>query len=326
MKEFNVLSLFDGMSCGRIALDKLNIHVTNYFSSEIKKHAIDVANINFPQDRKNRLGDVTKINVSTLPKIHLLIGGSPCQDFSGANKNRLGLDGVKSMLFFEYVRILKELKPRYFLLENVRMRQKEQDIISAQLGCEPIVINSELLTPQLRHRLYWTNIPNIEQPIDKDLSLNDFLTSGYTDRKKARALLESDSRPPSTPVKMCHRYFNTGFTTLIFKNKEHFNSVNEHFNKHFKGMSATEIDDSICDIDISIYDGVRYMNNRERERCQSVPIEYTDMLSQNDSACLLGDGWTVDVIAHIFSYMGASKKKIPSKIKSNDIIYKMFDF
>jgi len=297
----NVLSLFDGMSCGRIALKKANIAVTNYYSSEIKDYAIEVANKNYPQDKENRLGDITKINSKELPSIDLLIGGSPCQDFSGANKERLGTEGVKSGLFFEYVRLLKETKPTFFLLENVRMKKEHQNFITEIIGCEPIVINSEKLAPHLRHRLYWTNIPNIEQPEDLKLELNDFLIDGYSDRKKARTLLESDSRPLSTSIKMCHRYFNTGFTTLIFKSKEHFTELKKHFDFNFKGKSAIEIDSLIAGMDLSIYDGVRYMNNNERESCQTIPKGYTDDLTQNQSACILGDGWTVDVIAHIFS-------------------------
>lgn len=296
----DVLSLFDGMSCGRVALERAEIKVDNYFSSEIKPYAIKVANENYSQDAKNRLGDITKIDGYSLPKINLLIGGSPCQDFSGANKERLGTDGIKSGLFFEYVRLLKETNPKYFLLENVRMKKEHQDFVSSIIGCEPIIINSELVAPHLRHRLYWTNIPFTEMPKDKELKLNDFLIEGYSDRDKARTLLESDSRPLSTPIKMAHRYFNTGFTTLIFKNKKHYVDIKIHFDANFKGKSAKEIDDISKDMDLSLYDGLRYMNNRERETCQTVPQGYTNSLTQNEAACILGDGWTVDVIAHIF--------------------------
>ena len=299
-KGINVLSCFDGMSCGRIALGRAGIEVDNYFSSEIKPYAIKVADKNYPQDKINRLGDITKIDGYSLPTIDLLIGGSPCQDFSGANKERLGVDGIKSGLFFEYVRLLKATTPKYFLLENVRMKKEHQDFVSSIIGCEPIVINSELVAPHLRHRLYWTNIPFIEMPKDKGLKLNDFLIDGYSDREKARTLLESDSRPLSTPIKMAHRYFNTGFTTLIFQNKEHYNLIKEHFDKYFKGKSAKEIDDLSKNMDLSLYTGLRYMNNREREACQTIPIGYTDSLTQNEAACILGDGWTVGVIAHIF--------------------------
>ena len=306
-EKINVLSLFDGMSCGRIALQKANIPVENYYSSEIKDYAIRVANENYPQDQINRLGDIIKIKGTDLPQIDLMIGGSPCQDFSGANKERLGVDGVKSGLFFEYVRLLKEVKPTYFLLENVRMKKEHQDFISSILGFEPIVINSEKLAPHLRHRLYWTNIPNIQQPTDLGLKLNDFLVDGYSDREKARTLLESDSRPLSTPIKMCHRYFNTGFTTLIFKSKEHYNLIKTHFDGNFKNKSANEIDELSKQMDLSLYDGVRYMTNIERESCQTVPNGYTNSLTQNEAAGILGDGWTVDVIAHIFSFLKGGK-------------------
>ena len=200
-KKINVLSLFDGMSCGRIALERAGIKVDNYYSSEIKGCALSIAKYHFPQDDINRLGDVTKIDSRYLPEITLLIGGSPCQDFSQANKERLGDKGVKSGLFYEYIRLLEETKPKYFLLENVRMKKEHQEIVSSLMGVEPVVINSELLAPHLRHRLYWTNIPFDKNIEDKGLNLNDFLVDGYSDRLKARTLLESDSRPLSTPIK-----------------------------------------------------------------------------------------------------------------------------
>jgi len=177
----NVLSLFDGMSCGQIALDKLGIKPTNYFASEIDKFAIQTAKKNFPDTI--HLGDVTKIQTSgdhlldefeCGHKIDLLIGGSPCQGFSYSGK-RLNFEDPRSKLFFEYVRLLKELKPKYFLLENVRMAKASQDIITEYLGVEPVVINSNLVSAQNRHRLYWTNIPNVTQPKDKGIVLKDIL-------------------------------------------------------------------------------------------------------------------------------------------------------
>ena len=260
MRKINILSLFDGMSCGRIALERAGIEVDNYFSSEIKPHAIKVANHNYPKDLDTRLGDITKIDGYTLPRVDLLIGGSPCQDFSGANKERLGVEGTKSKLFLEYVRLLKECKPKYFLLENVRMKKEDQDFISSLLGCKPVVIQSSDFSPQLRHRLYWTNIPICESRPSTSPILNEVLMSGYSDREKARTLLESDSRPLSTPIKMAHRYFNTGFTTLIFKSKQHYIEVKRHFDIHFKGKSAKEIDNAITGMDLSLYSGLRYMN------------------------------------------------------------------
>lgn len=298
-----VVSTFDGMSCGHLALDRAGFTVGKYFSSEIKPHAIQVADNNYPQDTEYRLGDITKINGKDLPEVDLYIGGSPCQDFSGANKERLGDKGVKSGLFYEYIRLLKECKPTYFLLENVRMKKEHQKVITDLLGVEPLTINSELVAPHLRHRLYWTNIPCNTLPKDKNLKLNDFLVEGYSDRDKARTLLESDSRPLSTPIKMCHRYFNTGFTTLIFKDKDHYESIKAHFDNNFRGKSAKEIDVISVDMDLSLYEGVRYMTSRERECCQTVPAGYTDGLTNNQAACLLGDGWTIDVISHILSFI-----------------------
>lgn len=300
----NVLSLFDGMSCGQIALNRIGVKVDNYFASEIKPYAIETTQINYPDTiQLGSVTDLTDIDL-ILPKLDVVIGGSLCQDFSGANRERLGVDGPKSKLFWEYVRVLEEAKtvnPNVkFLLENVKMKKEHQDFVSGVLGCEPIVINSELVSPHLRHRLYWTNIEVSGLPENKNLELNSFLISGYSDRKKARTLLVSDSRPLSTPVKMLHRYFNKGFTTLIFKSKEHYQEVKNHFDLNFKGLTAKEIDRFSKDMDLTLYDGIRYMLKSEREACQTVPIGYTNKLTENEAADLLGDGWTVDVIAHIF--------------------------
>jgi DNA-cytosine methyltransferase len=160
----NVLSLFDGMSCGRIALEKLGVKVDNYYASEIDKYAIKVSEANYPDII--RLGDVKEVTWLGLPKIDLLIAGSPCQGFSFAGK-QLAFDDPRSMLFFEFIRLLKDLQPKYFLLENVKMKKEYQDIISEYVGCEPIEINSSLVSAQNRKRLYWTNIPDIEQPKDE---------------------------------------------------------------------------------------------------------------------------------------------------------------
>jgi len=180
----NVLSLFDGMSCGQIALDNLGVKVDNYYASEIDKWAIQITKKNYPNTI--HIGDVTKVVADDLPKIDLLLGGSPCQGFSFAGK-QLNFDDPRSALFFEYVRLLKELKPKYFLMENVRMKKEYQAVISEQLGVEPILINSSLLTAQNRNRLYWTNLP-VEQPEDKGIVLKDILEDGFVDRDKSHCL------------------------------------------------------------------------------------------------------------------------------------------
>jgi len=168
----NVLSLFDGMSCGRIALDRLGIPVDKYYASEIDKYATQVSEANYPDII--RLGDVCGVKAEDLEPIDLLIAGSPCQGFSFAGK-QLAFDDPRSALFFEFVRLLKECKPKYFLLENVRMKKEFLDIISEQVGCEPIFINSALVSAQNRQRFYWTNIPGIEQPEQRGIVLRDIL-------------------------------------------------------------------------------------------------------------------------------------------------------
>ena len=194
----NVLSLFDGMSCGRLALERAGFPVTNYFASEIDKYAITVARANFPDTM--HLGDVTTVRTNEdgeliindplgiqTAKIDLLIGGSPCQGFSFAGK-QLNFDDPRSKLFFEFVRLLKALKPKYFLLENVNMKKEYQDVISDLLGCKPVDINSNRVSAQNRRRLYWTNIPVRSMPENKHIYLKDILEDGFTDREKSHCI------------------------------------------------------------------------------------------------------------------------------------------
>ena len=168
----NVLSLFDGMSCGQIALNRAGIKYDKYFASEIDEYAIKVTQHNYP--KTIQIGDVTKIKSENLPQIDLIIGGSPCQGFSFAGK-QLNFDDPRSKLFFEFVRLKKELKPKYFLLENVKMKKEYEKIITEYLNVEPILINSNLVSAQNRERLYWTNISNITQPENKNILVKDIL-------------------------------------------------------------------------------------------------------------------------------------------------------
>lgn len=214
----------------------------------------------------------------------LLIGGSPCQDLSIAHSERLGLKGTKSSLFWEYARALEELKPKYFLLENVEMPPADYETISQTLGIYPVNINSELVSAQMRNRFYWTNIGEknynlfgfptcaIPQPKDKKIYLQDILTSGYADRLKAHCIKESESRPYSNKVKMLRRYETTGMFTLVFE----------------------DLNDRLS---------CRHLNQTELERLQTLPEGYTKILTRNKAAGVIGDGWTVDVIAHIFKFM-----------------------
>ena len=175
----NVLSLFDGMSCGRLALDRLGIKVDKYYASEIDKYAIQVASANYPDTIQ--IGDVCDVKGEDYPNIDLILGGSPCQGFSFAG-HQLAFDDPRSALFFEFVRVLKEVNPKYFLLENVKMKKEFLDIISDQVGVEPILINSSLLSAQNRQRYYWTNIPGVEQPEDRGLVLKDILETEADER------------------------------------------------------------------------------------------------------------------------------------------------
>ena len=183
--KINVLSLFDGMSCGQIALDRLGVEVNKYYASEIDKYAMTIAKKNYPNIE--HIGDVTQVDGTKLDKIDLMIGGSPCQGFSFAGK-QLNFSDPRSALYFEFVRLLKETKPKYFLLENVRMKKEFQAIITKDLGVEPIMINSSLLSAQNRVRLYWTNIPNVTQPNDLGIVLKDIIEDGVTDRTKSHCL------------------------------------------------------------------------------------------------------------------------------------------
>lgn len=181
----NVLSLFDGISCGQVALERACVQVDKYYASEIDKYAIQITQKNYPNTIQ--LGDVNGFDSWDLPRIDLIIGGSPCQDLSIAKQDRQGLDGARSGLFWRYVDCIKKFKPKYFLLENVAsMPNKAKEIITEALGVEPILINSALVSAQQRKRLYWTNIPNIKQPEDKGILLKDILLSGlpYLDKSQ----------------------------------------------------------------------------------------------------------------------------------------------
>ena len=286
-----VLSLCDGMSCGHIALDRAGIEVEQYFAAEIKEIGIKVTKANYPETI--HIGDVNKISYKDgilytengnfdVGHIDLVMFGSPCQTFSIAMKTdkRIGLeDKEKSGLFLECHRILKEVNPTWFLMENVaRMKKDDEDFITELMGVSPIRINSKLVSPQLRDRLYWTNIPNVAMPEDRHISLQSILTSGFTDREKARALLVSDSRPLRDKKRMMHRYKNTGFTTIVWEEEGNDESI-------------------------------RYMNQTELERCQTVPEGYTNCLTRDEAADVLGDGWTVNVIAHIFTHIPQKTKR-----------------
>lgn len=302
MKELTVLSLFDGIACGRVALERAGIPVKRYIASEIEPNAIKVAMSNYPDIEQ--VGDVVKINTKELPEIDILIGGSPCQGFSASGKG-LNFVDPRSRLFFEYVRILKEVRPRYFLLENVKMKKEWSAIISDYLGVEPIEINSSTVSAQNRTRLYWTNIPKVTQPEDRGIKLEDILEDVEWKQPGAirgrrlnkgvivgRRLNESGHRQDydkTIPITQCleARRTNTDKSNCI---------------------TTVDKDNVLTPLPPGRYPDAfkeklpfRYYTTKEHCRLQTLPDDYLDMIPESQARKALGNGWTVDVIAHILS-------------------------
>lgn len=371
----NVLSLFDGMSCGRIALERAGIQVTNYFASEIDKHAIKVAMHNYPDTQQ--LGDVTKWREWNLPKIDLLIGGSPCQGFSFDGK-QLAFDDPRSKLFFEFVECLKHFKPKHFLLENVRMKKEYLKVITEILGVEPICINSALVSAQNRVRYYWTNIPNITQPNDKGILLKDIVCEGRIEDaisngwiewwkqnaefqlQKQYSTLNADKAGTMTArqyaswngafwLEALNQYIVPFDKTLQILDKEVERGKVGYFRQdsqanrvyYIHGKSVTLCGDAgggaakmgqylfgcitpdridkrqngqrfsdgqkfytltAQDRHGVLIEGyIRKLSPVECERLQTLPDNYTSCVSDSQRYKMLGNGWTVDVVAHILS-------------------------
>lgn len=255
----NVLSLFDGISCGQLALNQANIEYDNYFASEIDKHAIAVTQHNFPNTIQ--LGDVRNIDIKNLPKIDLILAGSPCQGFSYAGK-QLNFNDERSKLFFEFLKIKKQLNPTWFLLENVKMKKCFVDIIDSLLNEKNIKINSNLVSAQNRDRLYWTNIKYGEFQ-NKNIFLRDIV--GQYDG-----------------IWVYPRGYNKGGV------------------QSYNDKSPT-ITTSSWQYNFYIYrNGMRHKFTREIcEQLQTIPKGYTSKVSENVAIKLIGNAWTVDVVAHI---------------------------
>ena len=271
----NVLSLFDGISCGQIALNRANISYDNYYASEIKPHAIKCTLDNYPNTIQ--LGDILNLKGSDLPKIDLLIGGSPCKGISRLNKNQEGLEHSESRLFWEYIRLLDEVKPKYYLLENTHGNKEATNTITETLGINPISINSKLVSAQNRPRYYWTNIPDIKQPLDKGITTNDiFDYSGVLADECRVKWLNSESGKKS---------IKNGYTKV---------------NPYPKSGCLTALGHKKWNENYLYRDGVyKYLSQTEIEKLQTLPVGYTKILSYNEAYDCIGDGWTVDVIAHI---------------------------
>jgi len=369
-KAINVFSMFDGMSCGQIALEKAGIKVGTYHASEIDKYASAITTKNYPSTFQ--MGDVTKLEDWRLEYIRdeigidLVIGGSPCQGFSFAG-NQLNFDDPRSKLFFDFVRVLKILKPKYFLLENVRMKQESQDIISEYMGVEPVAINSNLVSAQNRYRLYWTNIP-FDMPQDKGIILADILEDGVTDREKSHCLDANYFKGGNLKS-----YFEKHRRQLVFNNKciqvgeatdiKGFDIIKRVYSPEGKAPTLTTMGGghrepkvmvkSMTEVRTPEANQIRYKHKKETgkdwsprsmrhlverdddksntitanmskqhiikltkdssqdfyyrkltplecERLQTVPDGYTEGVSNTQRYKMLGNGWTVDVIAHIF--------------------------
>lgn len=369
----NVLSLFDGMSCGQIALNRLGIKYDNYFASEIDKYAMEVTKKNYPNTK--HIGSVVGVKGEELPKIDLLIGGSPCQSFSFAGKmkgmstksnekilslerylelkeNGFEFEG-QSYLFWEFVRLLKETKPKHFLLENVMMTKDWEWVITKELGIHPIEINSALLSAQNRRRLFWTNIgliqnglfsdlvPGIQQPQDKGILLKDVLENEVDDKywlsdekiayinrqNNAKRMLENSNKSCCLVATYWKGGRDNQFIIAIRGRYNEEGKIEQKTEPRNDGktntLTSVEKDNYVVhngktgtlaarggvsnDITgrplANINNKVRRLTPTECERLQTVPDGYTEGVSDTQRYKMIGNGWTIDVICHMFSYL-----------------------
>ena len=314
-----VLSLFDGISCGQIAFERLGITFdgvkNKYIASEIKKIAIKTTQLHYPNTIQ--VGDVCRLHYDTNTnalykdcdfidnkyylgekvidgKPDIIIGGSPCQNFStlrvtSGNGNIIdGLKGDKSVLFYEYLRLLKEIKPKYFLLENIRMRKDSKEELDNYLGVNGIMIDSKLVSYQTRARYYWTNIPNITPPKNKHISYQDYIDTdvhrcdeAIPNKTPSRIRMWSNGESPINTMTKCANLINADKVGCISRKQDRCPN---------SGMMPYK-------------DWCRFLTRREQEQAQTLPIGYCDHLSYNQACDVIGDGWTVDVIKHILSFI-----------------------
>lgn len=322
-----VLSLFDGISCGKVALERAGIHIDEYVAYEIDKSAIQISKKNYPEIIQR--GDVTKADFTEFKGFDLVMGGSPCQGFSIAGK-KLNFEDPRSKLFFEFKRAIDEVKPKYFLLENVKMKKEYENIISEYLGVQPIEINSSLVSAQNRKRLYWTNIPGVQQPEDRGIMLKDVV---HENRPEDKVDLAPYKVPFDKTLKIIEKevqtrkigYFKYGaqanrvysihgkaVTLLgeagggaakmgqylfgcITPDRVDKRQRGQRFNDEEKFYTLTAQDRHGVLIDGYI----RKLTPVECERLQTLPDGYTAGASDAKRYKALGNGWTVEVITHI---------------------------
>lgn len=330
-----ILSLFDGISCARVALDRAGLSVNTYYASEIDKYAIQISQKNYPDIQQ--VGSVVGLDTKQFKNIDLLIGGSPCQDLSIAKKNRKGLDGERSGLFWEYVRILKEVKPKYFILENVNSMPKEaKALITETLGVEPIMINAALVSAQNRKRLFWTNIPNVKLPDDRGIFLKDILEPKvddvFTVKPKSNTVRSSgrgsgiDDKhnwdtirigtinkggqgdriysPEGKSVGLSALGGDRGAKTGLYAvDSKSYCVPSTYYKENVKSLIKRKKTGLIVNENTII----RKLTPIECERLQSLPDNYTEGVSNTQRYKSLGNAFNVDVVAHILSFIPQNK-------------------
>ncbi len=307
-----VLSLFDGISCARVALARAGFLYMQYYASEIDKYAVKIAAKNYPDNI--RLGSVTDIHVmypyreyktGESPQhrtyffgdVDLLIGGSPCQDLSIAKADRKGLEGSRSSLFWEYVRILKEVRPRYFVFENVAsMPAAAKAAITEALGVEPIMIDAALVSAQRRKRLFWTNIPDVRLPEDKGILLKDILEDGIAPDDKALTVQATYGK------KVARDYLKKRNGQMVIIQRPRGKNAGGVHTEKSPTVSASSFEYNNMVIS---GDDLRKLTPIEVERLQCLPDGYTAGISDTQRYKCLGNAFNVDVVAHILRGMRA---------------------
>lgn len=315
-----VLSLFDGISCARVALERAGIPVDAYYASEIDKYAIFISNKNYPDIIQK--GSVTEINkgYDITRDIDLLIGGSPCQDLSIAKKNRKGLDGERSGLFWEYVRILREVQPKYFILENVASMPKEaKEIITRELGVEPIMINASLVSAQNRKRLFWTNIPNVTLPEDRGILLKDILEEEVDEKYKVysdnwrveRNTVDVNDKSRCLNASNYKGALNDGMSLIRVGQIGKGGQGDRIYSPQGKSVGLSALGGG-RGAKTGLYQTEEYTIRKltpiECERLQGLPDNYTEGISNTQRYKCLGNAFNVDVVAHILGFIKEDNK------------------